>query len=69
MLYGTREKLAGLKFGEPANKSVWQKKVWQVCMDIVQLMNKVWQKQHNLPNLSNFSPSNFLSLPVHCVIT
>ena len=34
------EKLAGLKFGECANKSVWWKKVWQiypelqVCMDI-----------------------------------
>ena len=34
------ENLVGLKFGESANKSVWQKKVWQihpelqVCMDI-----------------------------------
>ena len=39
-VYVNDEKLAGLKFGESANQSVWQKKVWQihaelqVCVDI-----------------------------------
>ena len=34
------KKLVGLKFGKSANKSVWQKKVWQIhpelqaCMDV-----------------------------------
>ena len=49
------------------NKSVWQKKkfsefiqnckyVWPMLNWFVQLVNKVWRKQHNLPN---FSPFNF----------
>ena len=28
--YHNKEKLVGLKFGESANKSVWQKKVWRI---------------------------------------
>ena len=33
------EKLKGPKFGESANKSIWQKKVWQIHPELQVCMN------------------------------
>ena len=40
-----------------------------ICMDIVQLANKVWQKQHNSSNFSSFNFSSFTDKIIYILQT
>ena len=64
------ESLEGLKFGESAKKSIWQKKVWRIspCILVVYnisyiLANKVWR---NITIRQTLVPPNFRRLRYMC---
>ena len=61
--------LEGLKFGESAKKSIWQKKVWQISPRILvvynisyMLANKVWRNITNCQIRQTLVPPNFRRL-------